>query len=105
GRLHARELGRRQILIELVDDVVPHLGTAAAQHEGMTLELETRRALDSGYHLIDRLLELRLSLNRLRAFRASCRCGDGQRSPEGRALHAVPSIPSPTAEATTRATS
>ncbi len=71
GRLHAREVGGRQILVELADHVVPHLRARAAQDQRFTFEREAGRLRDDRHHAVHHVLQVRLALDRLRTLAAS----------------------------------
>src|SRR5882762_3928702 len=106
-RLRALELGGREVIVELVDDVVPDLRAAAAQHDGTLAKPQPGGPLDGGDHLQDGLLQVGLALDLpcpLLASGAAHRSNDRHGS-EPRAGHACHSIPLPTADPTTRATS
>jgi len=103
GGLGAGEFGGREVAVELVDDVVAHLGTAAAQYERMAPEPEPGGPLDRRHHLIHRLLELRLAPDFPRPLLAGRARGDERHEAPPR--HPAHSSPFPTAALTTRATS
>src|SRR5205814_3013717 len=109
GGLRAGELGRRQVVVELVDHVVADLGTGAAQHNGVLLEAQARRPLDGGHHLLHRLAQLGFVPDLLRPLLASGapRSNPPQQRPGAQPAgpHACHSIPFPMAVPTTRATS
>src|SRR5438477_2620835 len=105
--LRAGELGGREVVIELVDDVVANLRAAAAQHDGTLAKAQAGGPFDGGDHLLHGLLQLRLALDLPRpllASRASHR-SDRRRRGEAPSDHGCHSIPLPTAAPTTRAMS
>ena len=109
GGLRPGELGRRQIVVELVNHVVADLGAGTAQHHGALFEPQARRPLHGGHHLLHRLPQLGFAADLLRPLFASraARSHTSQQRPRGEpaAPHACHSIPLPTAVPTTRATS
>src|SRR5438094_206957 len=105
--LRAGELGGREVVIELVDDVVANLRAAAAQHDGTLAKAQAGGPFDGGDHLLHGLLQLRLALDLPRpllASRAPHR-SDRRRRGEAPSDHGCHSIPLPTAAPTTRAMS
>ncbi len=109
GGLRAGELGGREVVVELVNDVVANLGPAAAQHHRAPLEHETDRALDGRHHLLHGLLQLGLALDLLGPLLASSITHPRQSGRHGGRepppSHPCHSIPFPTAAPTTRAMS
>src|SRR6185503_281581 len=103
-RLDADEVRRRQIFVELVDDVVAHLRARTAQHHRLALERESGGLGDDGHHAVHHVLELRLALHRLRALPAR-EADDENTSEHAGSRQPVHSMPFPTATPTTRATS
>src|SRR2546422_3175298 len=105
--LRALELGGREVVVELADDVVPNLRATATQHDGTLAKPEAGGPLEGGDHLLHGLLQLGLILNLPRPLLASGAppaSADRHRG-EPRSRHACHSIPLPTAAPTTRATS
>src|SRR5204862_5684708 len=104
--LRALELGGREVVVELVDDVVPNLPAAATQHDGALSKPQAGGAFDGGDHLLHRLLQLDLVLDLPRPLLASTapHRGDDRHRGEACPRHACHSIPLPTATPTTRAT-
>ena len=79
-RLDPREIGRREVFVELVNDVVAHLRAGPAQHHGLVLELQAGGFGHHGHHAMHHVLQLRVTLHRLGALAAPQTRTDGNRS-------------------------
>src|SRR5439155_895812 len=69
-RLQPGELRGREILVELVDDVVPHLIPVARRDRGIPFEFEPGYLLERGHPLVHQLAQRALALHRLRPIAA-----------------------------------
>src|SRR5439155_1046071 len=106
-RLQPGELRGREILVELVDDVVAHLIPAAGRDRGIAFELEPGHLLERGHPLVHQLAQRALALHRLRPIATpQDDAGGGERCPgAAQPLHSCHSMLFPTDAPTARAIS
>src|SRR2546430_10760145 len=100
--LRALELGGREVVVELVDDIVPNLPAAATQHDGALPKPQAGGAFDGGDQLLHRPLQLDLALGLPRPLLTSPAPPRGaDRHPgEGHPRPPCPSLPLPPATPT-----